>query len=458
MTLWLAIVAVGLTLRPTLTSISPLLPQIREATGMTYPVAALLTSLPVLAMGAGAFAASGLTRRFGERRGVLLGLAALALACGVRFVADDTVTMIATALASGIGIAIIQALLPGVVKANYSAARMTAMMGLYSAALMGGGGLGAAVSPLAASEAGDWRVGLGMWLAVVCAAALAWWRAPLARPAAANVPDASVAPAATTPVATSPTTAEDLRAACHAASERMAVGASSASSTLNVSKASNPSKAPSMFELLRKHRAWTLAVYFGLINCTYTTMVAWLPPFYQQRGMSATQSGALLAGLTACQVVAALMLPWLARRNVDRRRWLTLALVATLGGLIGLVVAPEAAPWWWIGGIGFGLGGTFSLGLVLALDHHAHPRHAAALAAFMQGVGFCIAALAPFASGAVMAATGSFAPSWIGLIVLNVALIALTWRFDPAGYAAALGLSHDAKFMRVPTQSLRNPR
>ncbi|MFJ2993077.1 cyanate transporter [Pandoraea sp. NPDC087047] len=394
MTLWLAIVAVGLTLRPTLTSISPLLPQIREATGMTYPVAALLTSLPVLAMGAGAFAASGLTRRFGERRGVLLGLAALALACGVRFVADDTVTMIATALASGIGIAIIQALLPGVVKANYSAARMTAMMGLYSAALMGGGGLGAAASPWAASEAGDWRVGLGMWLVVVCAAALAWWRAPLAR------------------------------------------AASSPSST------PSPSKAPSMLDLLRKHRAWTLAVYFGLINCTYTTMVAWLPPFYQQRGMSATQSGALLAGLTACQVVAALMLPWLARRHVDRRRWLTLALVATLGGLAGLVGAPDAAPWWWIGGIGFGLGGTFSLGLVLALDHHAHPRHAAALAAFMQGVGFCIAALAPFASGAVMAATGSFTPSWIGLIVLNVALIALTWRFDPSGYATALGLSH----------------
>jgi CP family cyanate transporter-like MFS transporter len=194
-----------------------------------------------------------------------------------------------------------------------------------------------------------------------------------------------------------------------------------------------------MLALLRKHRAWTLAIYFGLINCTYTTMVAWLPPFYQQRGMSAKQSGALLAGLTACQVFAALVLPWLARRNVDRRRWLTLALAATLGGLAGLAVAPDAAPWWWIGGIGFGLGGTFSLGLVLALDHHAHPRHAAVLAAFMQGVGFCIAAIAPFAAGAVMAATGSFMPSWGGLIVLNVALIALTWRFDPQGYASALG-------------------
>ncbi|SUA91882.1 MFS transporter [Pandoraea pulmonicola] len=421
MTLWLAIVAVGLTLRPTLTSISPLLPQIREATGMTYPVAALLTSLPVLAMGAGAFAASGLARRFGERRGVLLGLAALALACGMRFVADDTLTMIGTALASGIGIAVIQALLPGVVKANFSAARMTSMMGLYSAALMGGGGLGAAASPWVAAQADDWRVGLGIWLVVVCAAALVWWRAPLSR----GVPVSAAC--ATTSTTTSITTFTAPSAGDAPGSLRAAGGM------------------PSMRALLRKQRAWTLAVYFGLINCTYTTMVAWLPPFYQQRGMSATHSGALLAWLTACQVVAALLLPWLARRSVDRRRWLTLALAATLAGLAGLVGAPDAAAWWWIGGIGFGLGGTFSLGLVLALDHHAHPRHAAALAAFMQGVGFCIAALAPFAAGAVRAATGSFMPAWIGLIVFNVALIALTWRFDPAGYALALGLSRDAR-------------
>lgn len=419
MTLWLAIVAVGLTLRPTLTSISPLLPQIRSATGMTYPVAALLTSLPVLAMGAGAFAAGGLTRRFGERRGVLLGLAALALACGVRFVADDTVTMIATALASGVGIAIVQALLPGVVKANYGAARMSAMMGLYSAALMGGGGLGAALSPWAASGAGDWRIGLGMWLPVVLAAALAWSRAPLSASPATGGARAAIA--------------VESRPANEAVGERAT---------------SFADEAPSMLHLLGNHRAWTLAVYFGLINCTYTTMVAWLPPFYQQHGMSATRSGALLAGLTACQVVAALMLPWLARRNVDRRRWLTLALAATLAGLAGLACAPDLAPWAWVGGIGFGLGGTFSLGLVLALDHHTQPRHAAALAAFMQGVGFCIAAIAPFAAGAVLAATGSFLPSWAGLIVVNMTLIALTWRFDPAGYAAALRLARDRRQAR----------
>lgn len=414
MTLWLAIVAVGLTLRPLLTSISPLLPQIRAATGMSFPVAALLTSLPVLAMGAGAFAAGMLTRRLGERAGVMLGLTALALACGVRFFADGTALLLGTALVAGIGIAIVQALLPGVVKKHYGAARMTAMMGLYSAALMGGGGLGAALSPVAASLAGDWRVGLGLWLGVVVLAMLVWRCAPM-------------------------TTARHGQGGATIARRNLRVltgdtGVASARAATPTARA-NPQDAPSLGRLMRQPRAWTLAIYFGLINCTYTTMVAWLPPFYQQAGMQAKASGGLLAWLTACQVVAALALPWLARGNVDRRRWLSVALGATLAGLVGLIVAPGAAPWLWVAGIGFGLGGTFALGLVLALDHHPHAQHAAALTAFMQGAGFLIAAVAPFVAGAVRALTGGYAPTWIALAAINLGLLFMTRRFDPADYA-----------------------
>lgn len=413
MTLWLAIVAVGLTLRPTLTSVSPLLPQIRAATGMGFPVAALLTSLPVLAMGAGAFAAGALTRRLGERRGVLLGLALLAVACALRLFAGDTVLLLVTAVIAGVGIAIIQALLPGVVKSNYGMARMTAMMGLYSAALMGGGGLGAAISPVVAHWTDDWRNGLGVWLALVALAGLAWAMAPLMGQAGKAVASAAVGGAgAATPAAASASASVGDRGDRHA---------------------------PSVFALLPNRRAWTLAVYFGLINCTYTTMVAWLPPFYQQEGMGATASGGLLAWMTACQVVAALVLPWLARANVDRRRWLSVAIAATLAGLVGLAVDPAGAPWGWVAALGFGAGGTFALGLVLALDHHPQPRHAATLAAFMQGVGFCIAAAAPFAAGAVRAMTGGFTPTWLSLIIVNLGLLAMTVRFNPDGYADALG-------------------
>ena len=45
------LVLTGINMRPLLTSIGPLLPDIRAASGMSYTLAALLTALPVIAMG-----------------------------------------------------------------------------------------------------------------------------------------------------------------------------------------------------------------------------------------------------------------------------------------------------------------------------------------------------------------------------------------------------------------------
>ncbi|EEW41718.1 putative cyanate transport protein CynX [Klebsiella pneumoniae subsp. rhinoscleromatis ATCC 13884] len=45
------LVLTGINMRPLLTSIGPLLPDIRAASGMSYTLAALLTALPVITMG-----------------------------------------------------------------------------------------------------------------------------------------------------------------------------------------------------------------------------------------------------------------------------------------------------------------------------------------------------------------------------------------------------------------------
>lgn len=48
---WGLLVVLGLNLRPILSSISPLLGEIRQATGLSFQSSALLTSLPVVCMG-----------------------------------------------------------------------------------------------------------------------------------------------------------------------------------------------------------------------------------------------------------------------------------------------------------------------------------------------------------------------------------------------------------------------
>ncbi|WP_204378023.1 hypothetical protein [Chromobacterium sphagni] len=82
--LTLAIVMVGLNLRPGLAAIGPLLEPIRAATGIRFSEAALLTTLPIAAMGAGAFAGHRLEALLGARLGVLLALRMILLSCALR--------------------------------------------------------------------------------------------------------------------------------------------------------------------------------------------------------------------------------------------------------------------------------------------------------------------------------------------------------------------------------------
>ncbi|WP_236596926.1 cyanate transporter [Paraburkholderia hiiakae] len=390
-----AIVAIGLNLRPLLTSISPLMTTIRNDTRLSFYGASLLTSLPVVAMGLGAFGAGLLARRLGETRGVALGLVAIAVACAARAFAASGGALMLTAAAAGAGVAAIQALLPAVMKQRF-AARVPLAMGLFSASIMGGGGLGASLSPLVARIAGSWHAGLAVW-ALPALAALAIWGtlnggfgAGRRAQQAAAAPSQEHAKATTVPV-------------------------------------------------WRKRRAWTLGLHFGLVNGGYTSLVAWLPAYYQQHGASVEASGSLLAAMTVFQAASALLLPLAAAAFTDRRPWLVLGLCAQVFGVIGLAAWPEAAPLLWVAAAGAGLGGVFSLTLVTALDHCADHRVAARLVAFVQGLGFVIAALAPIVAGRVRDLTGGFTGAWIMLAVSISAMIVLTFAFSPRSYGRWLG-------------------
>jgi CP family cyanate transporter-like MFS transporter len=373
---------IGINLRPLLTSISPLMTTIREATGLSFYGASLLTSLPVVAMGLGAFGAGALTRGVGETRGVALGLLAIALACAARWTASSGAALLVTAILAGAGVAAIQALLPAVMKQRFPA-RVPLAMGVFSASIMGGGGLGASLSPWVSRATQSWHAGLAVWAMPACIALLGWW-ALNRRPS----PSAHGA------------------AQVHAAT-------------------------PSLWN---NRRAWTLGLYFGIVNGGYTSLVAWLPAFYQQRGVSVAASGSLLAGMTVFQAAAALLLPLAAASFRDRRPWLMLGLSAQLLGILGLIMRPDVAPLLWVGIAGAGLGGTFSLTLVTAMDHSTDHRVAGKLVAFTQGVGFIVAAIAPVVAGLVRGWSGGFGAAWVMLAVCIAAMMALTLLFSPRSY------------------------
>ena len=135
----LVVVLIGLNMRPLLTSVGPLLPQLRQASGMSFSVAALLTALPVVTMGGLALAGSWLHQHVSERRSVAISLLLIAVGALMRELYPQSALLLSSALLGGVGIGIIQAVMPSVIKRRFQQ-RTPLVMGLWSAALMGGGG------------------------------------------------------------------------------------------------------------------------------------------------------------------------------------------------------------------------------------------------------------------------------------------------------------------------------
>ena len=65
--------------------------------------------------------------------------------------------------------------------------------------------------------------------------------------------------------------------------------------------------------------------------------------------------------MTIFQVIAALLMPVLAQRGVDRRPLLAISLLAQTVGYLGLIIAPQQFPHLWVALCGFGLGACFAL-------------------------------------------------------------------------------------------------
>lgn len=378
-----AIALVGLNLRPFMAGIGPLAAAISDETGLGLQGISLLTVVPMFLMGVLAFAGPALQARVGARQAVIAALAVLSAASVMRLFVTGGWQMVATAALLGLGAAVVQAVFPGIIKRHFPD-HVGIVTGLYSGMLMGGGALGAQLSPLIAASWNDWHVGLA-WMAIP--AALALWLVARSLPG----------------------------------DERGRRGASRAG------------------VLLRRPRMWLLMACFGLVNGGYSTAVAWLAPFYQGLGWNAAASGSLLAIMATAQASAALVLPMLASRGQDRRPWLWLTLALQAAGFVALMARPEAAPVLWVAALGAGLGGCFALSMIVALDHLHDPADAGALAALMQGGGFLLAALPPWIVAILHDFTGSFTVGWLSHLACVIVATLLYWRVSPAHYERAMG-------------------
>lgn len=369
----LAIVLVALNLRPVMAVISPILDQLQLATAMDDRLAGLLTTLPVMVMGLFALAGIAIQQYVSERQGVVIGLVLIALACISRYWFGSSMALLGSAVVAGMGIALIQVLIPSFIK-TCAPARAGSVMGFYTTAIMSGAAIAAALSaPL--SHLLGWQHALAA-LGLPAILAMLVWRKVTAK----------------------------LPVAVHTGSIQLP---------------------------FKSARAWLLMLFFGIGTGAFTLVLAWFPPYFTQLGWSASQAGLLLSALTLCEVIAGLLISANIHRFPDRRVLLWFILALQLLGLLALVYYPVKLVWLAVAGIGFGIGALFPLALIVAMDHVKSPREAGALLGFVQGGGYMIASLMPLLAGIIRAHSSSLVQAWLLMAAGVVLLMLMALRLKP---------------------------
>jgi CP family cyanate transporter-like MFS transporter len=351
-------------LRPAVASVGPVLPEVRADLALTGTQTAVLTTLPVLCFGLVAVVAPRLARWTGIEpvlMGALLTLVAGTLA---RVLAGPGLLFVGTVLVGG-AIAVANVLLPPLIKRDF-ADRAGLMMGVYSMTVSGSAAVAAGVTvPLGHALGWGWRGALGLWTVPALLALLAWL--PQAR-AHTKPPE---------------------------------------------SRGERPS-------LLRNALAWQVTVFFGLQSLSFYAVLAWLPSIYREHGFDPADAGFLLSLAGLVQIPVSLILSALVNRAKNQVIHIVLGTALIGLGLVGVLVAPTAAPHLWAAMTGIGQGACFAIGLNLFVLRTRRVAETAALSAMAQSVGYVICAFGPLLVGVLHDATDSWTPPLVLLLVLLV--------------------------------------
>lgn len=360
-------------LRPTITSVSPVLRAMVEAMQLSGTAATLLTMLPVLCLGLAAPLAQYLARRLGTRLALAWVLAALTLALLAR-PWSGVAGLFAGTLVAGMALGVIGILLPGIVKHEFP--RQAGLMtGLYTAILsIGAAAAAGATEPLRLALAGSWQGALTFWALPALLATVIW------------LPQAGQA------------------------------------------HQKRPQPRP-FRRLLRNPLAWQVTGYMGLQSALAYIVFGWLPTILVDRGMGAVAAGLALSVSIIVQIASAILAPWLSSRMRDERLTIALLMACTLTGLAGCLYAPVSSLWYWIVLLGLGQGGTFSMALTLLALRAPDAQGASQLSAMAQGFGYMLAACGPLLAGLLHDWVGNWQATGvlygaIGLAALALGLVA----------------------------------
>lgn len=368
----LAIVFIASTLRAPLTSVGPVVDEIKQVMEINNSVAGILTTIPLIIFAIVSPFVSKVTARLTMSRTILYSTMLLIVALYLRIAGDFTLFLIGTVIL-GIAIAFGNVVLPSYVK-WYFPMQIGLATGIYSGTMNFTAGLGGGLSfPLSEITPLGFRLSLSFWILFAIIAIILW--IPKARK-----------------------------------------GVQLEKATAIAEQQDRPKKVT----ITKSKLAWMVALTMGFQSMVFYTVVAWVPSILVDRGLDPSTAGYLLMLNQFSQVPMTFTFPIIASKLKDQRILVVIITVLFLVGfslfftqslvllIIGIIIA------------GLAMGACFSLCMTFFSIRARTSDGSISLSGFGQSVGYLIAAVGPFLIGYLHDVTESWDSGIIALIVMSV--------------------------------------
>ncbi|WP_062051778.1 MFS transporter [Bacillus sp. JCM 19034] len=368
----IGLVFVALNLRPAITSVGPLIQDIRNDLGISNGVAGLLTTVPLLAFAILSLFAPRIGRKFGNEAAIILGLFLLGIGIVVRPFESVTLLFLGTILI-GVGIAIVNVLLPGIIKGKFPA-KIGLMTGVYTLSMGLAASLGSGLSiPISQQMQLGWENALRFWVFLVMLAIVAWL----------------------------PQLKKD------------------------TSVAKKVRSLPTKSSLWKSKLAWQVTLFMGIQSFLFYCMISWLPEILASRGMDLATAGWLVGFMQFIGLPATFIAPVLADRLSDQKKIVkAIGFLSVIGiGLLLLDVQSILLVGLSVVMMGTAFGASISLALTFISLRTRNAEQAANLSGMAQSVGYLLAACGPFMIGFLYDWYASWSFSLIVLVGLSIVMM-----------------------------------
>lgn len=363
----LGIVLLAISLRYTVTGLSPLLGTVTDAMGIGTSGATFIGMLPTISFGIGGFLAPVIARRTGPELAALLAVSLAAIGALLRPFLDSAPIFMALSFLALVGMGFGNVLGAPLVK-KYFPDRQAGVITLFSLLMQAGATL-PALTAIPVAEAANWRISLASWGVLSLVAALPWaivW----------------------------------LRS-----SRGGARGAASSAG------AGGPSIG--LAQLITTPISLGTGLFYAMASLNIYAMLAWLPTILSdQMGLSTAEAAGVFSIYTFMTLPMAVITPVLANRL---RNPVPLGVLLAAAGPAGyLLMILGVGPLWFATLVAGLAGGAFPYAIAMFNLRTRTTAGSSAIAGFAMGVGYLIGTFGPLLGGWLLAATGGWiAPLWL---------------------------------------------